>query len=70
MAVMNESTKIQDAFALLHIDEYLKRLNVGRTRVFEWKRGGTLIPDRNYVQIAKNRDNFHTRGLLLVSMLN
>ena len=42
--------KSSDAFELLHIDEYLKRFNVGRTTIFKWKREGTLVPGRHFIQ--------------------
>ena len=45
--------KSSDAFELLHIDEYLKRFNVGRTTIFKWKREGILVPGRHYIQIGR-----------------
>jgi hypothetical protein len=39
-----------DHFELLSIDEFCKRLNVGRTTIFKWKREGTLIAGRHFFQ--------------------
>ena len=45
--------KSSDAFELLNIDEYAKRLRIGRTTIFKWKQDGTLVPGRHYIQKGK-----------------
>ena len=40
-------------FELLSIDEYAKRLKVGRTTIFTWKKNGTLVPGQHYIQKGK-----------------
>ena len=50
---MNESTNIQDTFELLHLEEYARRLKVGRTTIFKWKQEGVLIPGRHFIKRGK-----------------
>lgn len=45
--------KSSDTFELLKIDEYAKRIKIGRTTIFKWKQDGTLIPGRHYIQKGK-----------------
>jgi len=45
--------KSSDAFELLKIDEYAKRIKIGRTTIFKWKQDGTLVPGRHYIQKGK-----------------
>ena len=42
-----------DTFELLNIDEYAKRLSIGRTTIFKWKQDGTLVPGRHFIQKGK-----------------
>ena len=50
---MNESTKIHDALEPLHLEEYARRLKVGRTTIFKWKQEGVLIPGRHFIKRGK-----------------
>ena len=42
-----------DTFELLHIEEYAKRIKVGRTTIFKWKREGILVPGRHFIKRGK-----------------
>ena len=37
-------------FELLTIKEFAKRLQVGRTTVYDWKKSGKLIPKQHFIQ--------------------
>ena len=50
---MNEFIESTEAFELLNADEFAKRLRVGRTTIFKWKKEGTLIPGRHYIKNGK-----------------
>ena len=39
-----------DNFELLSIDEFCKRLNVGRTTIFKWKKEGALVSGMHFFQ--------------------
>jgi excisionase family DNA binding protein len=47
---MDNPKKIQSSFELLTVDEYAKRLQVGRTTIYEWKSSGKLIPQQHFIQ--------------------
>lgn len=56
--------KSTDTFELLNIDEYAKRLGVGRTTIFKWKQDGTLVPGRHYIQKGKIIRCFWARDII------
>jgi hypothetical protein len=62
---MNESTELTDAFELLHTDEFAKRLKVGRTTIFKWKKEGTLIPGRHFIKKGKIVRYIWARDLIM-----
>ncbi len=35
---------------LLNVESFAKRLNISRTKVFEWKRTGILKPGHHYIK--------------------
>ena len=37
-------------FEILMAEEYAKRLNIGRSTLYEWKKNGTLVPGHHYFQ--------------------
>ena len=47
---MDNPKKTQPPFELLTMDEYARRLQVGRTTIFEWKGSGKLIPQQHFIQ--------------------
>lgn len=49
---MNKSPHNRN-FEVLTIEEYAKRLQVGRSTILNWKSRKTLIPGRHYFQVGK-----------------
>ena len=47
---MNQLTETYHPFEVLTLKEFAIRMKVGRTKIFEWKRNGTLIPGRHFIQ--------------------
>ena len=47
---MDKKIKIYSHFELLTIEEYAKRLHVGRTTIFKWKESGKLLPQQHFIQ--------------------
>lgn len=41
------------SFEILRIDEFAKRLKVGKSTVYDWKNNGTLVPGRHYIKKGK-----------------
>jgi predicted DNA-binding transcriptional regulator AlpA len=50
---MNDPIETYPTFELLTIEEYAKRLQVGRTTIYEWKSSGKLIPQQHFIQKAR-----------------
>ena len=38
---------------LINLEEFAKRMNVGRTTVFQWIKEGKLLPGRHFIKIGK-----------------
>ena len=47
---MNSQTETYSHFELLTVEEYAKRLQVGRTTIFKWKESGKLLPHHHFIQ--------------------
>ena len=47
---MDKKIKTYSFFELLPVEEYAKRLHVGRTTIFKWKESGKLLPQRHFIQ--------------------
>lgn len=62
---MNESIKSEDTFELLHTDEFAKRLKVGRTTIFKWKKEGALVPGRHFIKKGKIVRYIWNRDLIM-----
>ena len=54
-----------DTFEPLYIDEYAKRLKVGRTTIFKWKQEGVLIPGRHFLKRGKVVRYIWARDLIM-----
>ena len=54
-----------DAFESLRIDQYAKRLKVGRTTIFKWKKEGTLVPGRHFIKKGKIVRYIWARDLII-----
>ena len=52
-------------FELLYIDEYAKRLKVGRTTIFKWKKEGALIPGHHFFKRGKIVRYIWARDLIM-----
>jgi len=50
---MNKQIKTNSYFELLPVEEYAKRLHVGRTTIFKWKESGKLLPQQHFIQHGK-----------------
>ena len=62
---MNEFIESTEAFELLNADEFAKRLRVGRTTIFKWKKEGTLIPGRHFIKKGKIVRYIWARDLIM-----
>jgi hypothetical protein len=38
---------------LIKLEEFAKRINVGRTTVFEWIKQGKLLPGRHFIKLGR-----------------
>jgi hypothetical protein len=47
---MDKKIKTYSFFELLPVEEYAKRLHVGRTTIFKWKESGKLVPQQHFIQ--------------------
>ena len=47
---MNNQPETYSHFELLTIEEYAKRLQVGKTTIFKWKESGKLLPQHHFIQ--------------------
>ena len=47
---MDKKIKTYSHFELLTIEEYARRLQVGRTTIFKWKESGKLLPQQHFIQ--------------------
>lgn len=54
-----------DTFEPLCIDQYAKRLKVGRTTIFKWKKEGVLIPGRHFFKRGKTVRYIWARDLIM-----
>ena len=62
---MNQLIESTDTFELLHTDEFAKRLKVGRTTIFKWKKEGTLVPGRHFIKKGKIVRYIWARDLIM-----
>ncbi len=44
---------VQDTTELIKLEEFAKRINVGRTTVFQWIKEGRLLPGRHFIKIGR-----------------
>ena len=47
---MSGSTEPSDFLEILNTEELLRRLKIGRTKLFELKRNGKVVPGRHFFQ--------------------
>ena len=47
---MDNPKKTYLSFELVTVEEYAKRLHVGRTTIFKWKESGKLLPRQHFIQ--------------------
>jgi hypothetical protein len=57
--------ELTDAFEPLCIDQYAKRLKVGRTTIFKWKEEGALVPGRHFFKRGKIVRYIWARDLIM-----
>jgi len=47
---MKKDIETYSFFELLTVEEFAKRLHVGRTTIFKWKESGKLLPQQHFIQ--------------------
>ncbi|WP_020585427.1 hypothetical protein [Desulfobacter curvatus] len=62
---MTVTPENKQVFEVLLLDEYAKRLKVGKSTIYDWKSNGILISGRHYLQVGKVLRFIWARDLIL-----